>query len=257
MAKYRKQHFIPKTYLEPWSSGPEKQRTVYILNHQGRPYKTATKNVGYKKNLYTIKSLAIKDDKAVELILGIWEGRWNKVRDEIVHNKRFIKPKEIKYFISYMLVQSIRTIKAKEESQEVIDSVGSDKLKSMVFAEICGLLSIRIIEIVDRCSVVLFTSDLLNRFITSDNPSTHWFDKGPFYQPVEAIKYMQASHFSNFLVQCPITPNCIAQIRVNNTPLAITRLYADKGQVRQFNLCTEMRANKFLYAKSLNDFTLK
>ena len=259
---HKEHHYVPKVYLKKWATKEYKNYYIKTLSlASGSINKSPTQKVAKKTNLYTLPDdFNIDDSKIIEkIIYGVWERQWSGVVSRLIEKERIPKIMDIKTLMAFIVVQSFRTPRFKTESKKLFELSQNKELQDMDFSHVFGILGIKSLELVDKSTIQLFQAPVAKRFITSDNPSTHWLFQNNSFVPVESIKSRSIMvENPNYRILCPITPYYLGIISPNVGSIELNRITEERmlsvEEVKLFNRLVELRSDRVLFAKHIKDF---
>lgn len=195
----KKQHYIPQTYLAPFSfpnRGKEKTIWVYDKIKQEGVKQKGIKKICQKNNFYSHKNDNNEEDDTVEKILSVIEGKFTKIRDKIIGNcKNYNENKKLEeitseervHFLEFIYTLFLRIPSNLDSAKQEactgykkyfsIPNETDEHLNNEVKKNIC--LSMVKQEALDRATkkldiakwnISIIPDQYPERFITNDNP---------------------------------------------------------------------------------------
>ncbi|MBO9698627.1 MAG: DUF4238 domain-containing protein [Sporocytophaga sp.] len=259
-------HYVPKVYLKRWSFQRKGKKLIYSLNLKNKLIRSQpTNEVCKKKNLYTIpSSYGLDENKISEKFLyKIWEDRWQVVLAKTLDKGLIPRNEELGDIMAFIIVQSMRSLKFKNDSQALINKIASDELKNIDFTLSYAYLAIQgYTDLINNCTIELYKANLGKRFITTDNPATHWIVEGKLYTNIKSlIRNMDVLANPNYKIICPITPYWLGILTPNlGIPVTVSQrntcnvFELSLEEINIFNTLLENTSHEMIFAKSLNDF---
>ena len=120
MSKHKKQHYIPKSYLEPWCDPriPKGQNPyVWQFSKDGKSVKNrAPKNIFYENDLYTIK-IDGQRNLILEKGLQSLEDKYCKIRDHILSKRKSLSTLDKIVVLAFMAAMRNRTISYRDHQK--------------------------------------------------------------------------------------------------------------------------------------------
>lgn len=256
---HKRNHFVPVVYLKSWSGGDNQVTTLSLNDGLMRIQKP--KKIAKKNNLYTLPpEFKFPDKKFPEKFLfNIWEKWWNDVLEDLPKSP-IVKVPTIGRLMGFVIVQSFRTPKFIRENDELTKHLPDDDKVARPY-QFTYFATKGFSEYSKNASIKIFKASGLKRFITSDNPATHWIEK-PFEGKAGLLHGIalrsELAKNPNYYILCPISPEYIALVYPNlglpdrRMESCTIRTVGD-DIVRTYNEHIELGADKLLVVRSPND----
>ena len=174
---HKKNHFVPRVYLKQWTQSDKGNITLFTLSLKDKlSRKQSTKEIAQKKNLYTLPLTHPFEIRKIseQVLYKIWEDNWPSVIDPLEKNSE-LTGIQIHNLISFVIIQSFRTPKFAKENQAIIQKTNNPEITIIKDSYMFAYLATKgyADHVKNATCEILYTNDL-KKFITSDNPATHW-----------------------------------------------------------------------------------
>ncbi|MBU3662407.1 MAG: DUF4238 domain-containing protein [Bacteroidetes bacterium] len=258
-------HFVPVVYLKRWGHKTDKVTQVYCLSNKDRLVrKNQPQNLNYKKNLYTLPDTFVPEIRKIAetAIYKTWEDRWGQVLPisfDLGVAPTGLDLRSIKAFIFH---QSIRTLKYIRESEKVLQKLNDEIINRAPHSVFHTSAPLFLFTTFSTSYTINFLKAPLNcRFITSDNPATHWLIDGENYHNIPTVVGRTDLYKNtNYKIICPITPKWLG-VLTPNLGIAKSEFQLSTGstieipehQVEFYNKLIEMTSDKLIFALNIMD----
>jgi hypothetical protein len=265
-AANKNHHFVPVVYLKRWGHKSDKVTQVYCLSNRDKLVrKNQPQNLNYKKNLYTLPDTFVPEIRKLTetSIYKTWEDRWGQVLPKSFDIGTAPSGLDLKSVKAFIFHQSIRTIKYIRESEKVIQKLNNDIINRTPHSVFHTAAPLFLFTTYAEFYTIHFLKAPINcRFITSDNPATHWLIDGDNFQNIPTlVGRTDLNKNENYKILCPITPKWLGVLSPN-LGIAKSEFQLSTGstfeineqQVVFYNKLIEMTSDKLIFALNIMDF---
>jgi len=223
-SQYKKNHYVPKTYLKRFTDPSRWNDKVCFIN----PLNIRDKSIRFnsideqcqKKNLYTFpEEFKTEEKKAIEIaFMGHVDSIYSNAMSNSYDKGEDPSEGNLNSIIWFVIYQSFRTPKFKthhlDKVQELSLKLGKSDSALEEYTYWLGYLLVKAsIDIFDNSILEILIAKKDNWFITSDNPAGYWLINLKNSQYVGTI--LSFYDRTDLKIVCPIIPQIVFLLHLN------------------------------------------